>query len=886
LSPNARCIAHLESGGWLLTPDLRQSRIFRRLHDRAQIAAGRVVWPSAQVMPFDAWLALQWRDAAILQDDLPQPLPPVALRWLWRRQAARDATALQDPGELGARARASWQKLRAHGGAIEDVARFPLTRDQQAFAGWARDAEGELRTRGACDPADLARLLVASKALPPPGPPLLLAGFRRLTPAQSALLEALSAGGWSIGRVVPSREGNATWQHAALDPVSERVAMQDWMRERLVRRPDGLHAMIVPDLAAHRGAIERALEAVLQPELELPGGSRRERVFDLAGGGPLSAHPVVESAFAALATALGPADAALTSRLLRSPHLAGAETEHEARIRLDVELRRAQGLTRESAAALIARAAAGDARQFAAMLANASAVLAGPPRRRTVAWAEAFGACLAAWGWPGEAVLDSRAFQAARHFRELLRELAALAVVAPELGAPQALDELRRLALAPFQPESGEPAVFVLDAYEDPGLRFDSLWVAGLGAAAWPRPVAVDPLLPIEIQRRLGMPCATAADCVDEARSIIGAWRAQADELVLSWPRRENDTDVDVTPLMPADAMPLAPPAPHATRERLAHAAAALAPLADDRAPPLRAGATHGGARVLELQSHCPFRAFAQLRLRAEPLEEPQAGLDRRLRGVVLHHALQRFWAELGSQQALLRLDHDACDAKVAAAVDHSLAAVLSVGGNARSALLERDWQRRAIGHLLALERERPPFEVVETERELRGQIGGLDLRLRVDRVDRVGGELVVIDYKSGSVRKAPWRGARMEAPQLPLYAVLHPGRPAAIAIAELDAEGAGFMGVAQGEGIIATLVPAPEFELTEDRETGFDWPVIKEHWFAWLERLARDYAAGHAEVDPKLAADTCRHCHLDALCRVAALDPDEAGAGEGGDDS
>jgi probable DNA repair protein len=886
LSPNARCIAHLESGGWLLTPDLRQSRIFRRLHDRAQIAAGRAVWPSAQVMPFDAWLALQWRDAGAARDDLPQPLPPVALRWLWRRQAARDATDLQDPGELGARARASWQKLRAHGGAVEDIARFPLTRDQQAFADWARAAEDALRTRGACDPADLTRLLAASDVLPPPGPPLLLAGFRRLAPAQSVLLEALQARGWSVGRVEPSPEGNVIWRHAAADPMSERVTMLDWMRERLVRQPDGLHAMIVPDLAAHRGAIERALEATLQPELELPGSSRRERVFDLAGGGPLSAHPVVESALAALATALGQQDPALTSRLLRSPHLAGARTEQEARIRLDVELRRAQGLSRASVAALIGRATAGGARQFAAMLTNASAALTGPPRRGAVAWAEGFGACLSAWGWPGEAALDSRAFQAARHFRELLRELAALAVVAPEFGAAQALDELRRLTMAPFQPESGEPAVFVLDAYEDPGLRFDSLWVAGLGAATWPRPVAIDPLLPIEIQRRLGMPCATAADCVNEARSIIAAWRAQASELVMSWPRRENDTDVDVTPLLPADAVPLSGPAPHATRERLVHAAAVLEPMADDRAPPLRAATAHGGARVLELQSHCPFRAFAQLRLRAEPLEEPLAGMDRRLRGVVLHRALHRFWTELGSQQALLRLGADACDARVAAAVDESLAEALPAGGNARSARLERDWQCRAIGHLLALERTRPPFAVVETERELHGQIGGLDLRLRVDRVDRVGEQLVVIDYKSGAIRKAPWRGARMEAPQLPLYAVLHPGKPAAIAIAELDAERAGFMGVSHGEGIIATLVPAPEFELTEDRETGFDWPVIKEHWFAWLERLARDHAAGHAEVDPKLAADTCRHCHLDALCRVAAIDPDEAGAAEVGDDN
>ena len=886
MSSNARCIAHLESGGWLLTPDLRQSRIFRRLHDRAQIAAGRVVWPSAQVMPFDGWLALQWRDAGAVRDDLPQPLPPVALRWLWRRQSARDAPGLLDPAELGVRARTSWLRLRAHGGGIGDITRYPLTRDQQAFAAWARAAEDELRSRGACDPSDLARLLVAADALPPPGPPLLLAGFRRLAPSQSALLAALKARGWSVDRVEPSNEGNVTWQHAAPDPESERGAMLDWMHDRLARQPDGLHAMIVPDLASHRGAIERALEATLQPELELPGAGRRDRVFDLAGGGPLSAHPVVESALAALATALGQLDGSVTSRLLRSPYLAGAQTEHEARIRLDLELRGAQGRSQSSVAALTARAAASDARQFAALLASAMAALTGPPRRGAAAWAEGFGACLAAWGWPGETVLDSHEYQAAKHFRESLRELAALAIVAPELGAAQLLDELRRLAAAPFQPESGEPAVFVLDSYEDPGVRFDSLWIAGLTAAAWPRPVAIDPLLPIEIQRHLGMPCATAADCVVEARSIIASWRAQANALVLSWPRRENDTDVDATPLLPAEAVPLARLTPQVTRECLVHAAAVLEPVPDDRAPPLKGAAAHGGARVLELQSQCPFRAFAQLRLRAEPLEEPQAGVDRRLRGIVLHRALQRFWTDLGTQQALLRLDTAVCDAKVTAAIDQSLAEMLPAQSGERTTALERDWQRRAIGHLLELERARPPFTVVETERELNGKIGGLELRLRVDRVDRVGDQLVVIDYKSGAVRKAPWRGARMAAPQLPLYAVLHPGRPAAIAIAELDADGANLVGVCQSEGMIATLEPAQQFELTEDRETGFDWPVIKEHWYAWLDRLARDHAAGHAEVDPKLAADTCRYCHLDALCRVAALDPEEAGAGEGDDDA
>ena len=885
MSSNARCIAHLESGGWLLTPDLRQSRIYRRLHDRAQIAAGRIVWLSAQVMPLDAWLAQQWRDAGASRQGLPQPLPAVALRWLWRRQTAADAPGLLDPAELGSRARASWLRLRAHGGDVAGITRYPLTRDQQAFVVWGRGAEDELRERGACDPADLARLLVAAKALPAPGPPLLLAGFRRLTPSQSTLLAALAARGWSVNQLEPTKDGNVISSYAAPDPESERSAMLDWVRARIDARPEGLHALIVPDLAAGRGVIQRALEATLQPELELPGAAGRDRVFDLAGGYPLSTQPLVESAIAALACALGQLDWTIASRLLRSPCLAGGRTEHEARIRLDLELRGAQSLPRASVQAFAMRAAASDAMQFAALLTAGIMALAGPARRGASLWAEGFGACLAAWGWPGEGVLDSDEFQVAKHFRELLRELAALATVAPDLDATQALDELRRLAAAPFQPESDEPAVFVLDAYEDPGVRFDSLWIAGLTAAAWPRPVAVDPLLPIEIQRRLGMPCATAEDCVNEAHAIIGRWRAQADELVLSWPRRQNDTDVDGTPLVPAECTPLQRPAAHATREQLVLAAAVLESLPGDAGPPLPGGAAHGGARVLELQSHCPFRAFAQLRLRAEPLEEPQAGIDRRLRGIVLHRALQRFWAELGSQQALLQLDAGASDARVIAAVDRSLAEVLPAGTGARSAGLERDWQRRAIGHLLDLERARPGFTVVETERELAGKIGGLNLHLRVDRVDRVGDELVVIDYKSGAIRKAPWRGARMEAPQLPLYAVLHPGQPAGIAIAELEAERAGFRGVSREAGMIGGLQLAQEFELTEDRDRGFDWPRIKEHWYAWLDRLARDHAEGRAQVDPKLARDTCRHCHLDALCRVAASPPDEAVVEEGGDD-
>lgn len=866
---NHRCLAHLDAGGLILTADLRQARILRRLHDQAQIAARREAWPTAQVLPLPAWLDSTWRCAGAERPSMPVALPAIAVNWLWRQRVAVDAPDLIDPAEIGARARASWLLLRAYGGEVADLTRWPLTRDQQAFVAWARAVELELAGRGACDAADLARRIVAENALPSPAAPILLVGFRNPAPAEAALFDALSRQGWAVERAShPGRAGNGT-RHAAADPDAERETMIAWLQERLAERPGGVHGIIVPDLAQQRGSLERALEAALQPELELPGAPR-ERVFDLAGGPPLLARSVIEIAFDALRYAQGGADWTAATRLLRSAYVDGSAVEREARVRLDLRLRRDGRIHPAEPFALAREARDGGAPVLASALESAATAGQGPTRRDAAAWAEAFGRCLAAWGWPGPPkALESTDWQAARRFGELLRELAGLSGLASPLTVGQALAQLRDLAAAPFQPEGGEPAVFVLDRWDDPGLGFDSLWVAGLNSAVWPRPVRIDPFLPIDAQRRLGMPFATAQGCIREAEAVVDAWQSQASALVLSWPARVDDTDVEGSPLIPASLAAFASPGRRPSRAALQLGAATLEAVGDDPAPALAAGRAAGGARVLEFQSACPFRAFGEMRLGSAPLEEPQAGIDRRVRGIVLHRALETFWSGLGSQAALLALDREDCERRVTSSVERALGAALPAAVGARSRGLEREWQCRAIGGLLAIERSRAPFAVVETERDLTGRIGGLEFRLRVDRVDAVDGSRVVIDYKTGTSGSAAWRGARMDAPQLPLYAVLHPDRPAAIALAQANGAGARFVGVGDESILLEGITPARKFVLTEDKEKDFDWPAITQHWWAWLDALARDFAAGRAVVDPKLAAATCRRCHLGGLCRV-----------------
>ena len=463
-------------------------------------------------------------------------------------------------------------------------------------------------------------------------------------------------------------------------------------------------------------------------------------------------QPVVDVALAAIACAAGAVDWTLGKPSAALRHLAGADAERGARIAADLALRETQGPARMQRSRARRSCGARRGGRVRGRDRRAVAALEGP-RGATPAPGPKLSAPVSRPGvGPANFLrpLGSREFQAARRFRELLRELATLGAVAPDLDAPEALAELRRLAAAPFQPESGEPAVFVLDAYDDPGVQFDSLWVAGLTATAWPRPVAVDPLLPIEIQRQLGMPGVTPEACVAEAQDIIARWRARADALVLSWPQFENDTEVGCSPLLPAEA---------ATRAALAAADARTAAFdgatrtaAGGRVPPLataRSRAVHGSSNCRRM----PVPRFCGTAARRAPLEEPQAGFDRRLRASCCI-ARCRISGPASAPSSARGARRDGAATRWRAAVDRRSRP--SAAGNRPPH--DRARTRMATPGDRASAGARPRAAAVFRASKPNARslaIGGLELNLRVDRLDRIGDELVVIDYKTGKTRSA-----------------------------------------------------------------------------------------------------------------------------------
>lgn len=857
----AQLAAGHAAGVTVVTPNRRLALALAGEFDRRQLAAGRTAWETADVLPYAAFVERLYDDA--LHSDagaaLPLLLTPDQSQALWEEviRASRSGRDLLAVPETAARAAEAW--TLAHAWRLLDrLDRVPLDDDSAAFAGWAR-AYG-VRSAGATDAARLpevvADALVAALVRRPQL--LVVYGFDVVTPQQRAFLQALAARGVGLAACGPARGAGAAVRVAALDARDEMAQAARWTRARLEADAGARIGIVVPDLAARKGALRRALAQTLDP-----GGGAAVLPFEVSLGDPLARAPLVAHALAALALGGHALEFERASRLVRSPFLAGGESELAPRARLDARLRRrAEPLVRVDRLAAMADEAPVLARLLGAYAAFRRERLSGA--RAPGDWARAFGDALSLLGFPGERALDSAEYQTLQKWHEVLARFAALDRVVGALPFDDALGRLGRMAAGTlFQPETPEVPVQVLGVVEAAGMTFDHLWVMGLADDAWPAPPHPGPFLPLALQRAAGVPNASPAAALERARALTAEWLACAREVVLSHPLREGDRDLAPSPLIAglvAHALQL--PAYPAWRDVI-HGAAAVERCDDARAPDLPAAApVHGGAALIRDQAACPFRAFALHRLRAAGVGAPHTGLDATERGTLVHQVLAAAWAALGNRRALDALDPGALEALLRAGADdairrHRRDRPTTLGG--RFAALERDRLVRLARDWLELERARGDFTVTATEEERDAPLGPLRLRLRLDRVDETAaGERLVIDYKTGRAAVPALLGDRPDEPQLPLYLTAVEPDAAAVAFAQVRAGEMRFVGLARAPGALPGTKAPPA-----------GWEAQRAAWRSDLARLAEEFASGHAAVAPKRGAQTCRQCDLQPLCRV-----------------
>jgi probable DNA repair protein len=876
----------------ILTANTRLARVLRQDFDMKQLANGNAVWTPPEILPLNSWLERSWRSWVYVSGSANpiQLLSASQELAIWediveRSDAGRELIQVAPTAEAAA---AAWL-LSQSWNVPFDTSDWDNARDTEAFCGWANEFQRICAKRQCISAALLPEFvasMITSGEIPVP-PRIQLAGFTQITPVQDRLFESMRRSN-AIVEILnpPSLGGIANAARVKFDDMLHEIrAAARWARMRLEKEPRAVNSIgiVVPELSKYRSSIERLFAEELHPGGRMSPERDSSRSFNISLGPTLSEFPLIQCALRIIR--MVPSDSIPfddLTLLLRSPFLAKSQTESAACASLDVQLRRLRepSLT----VAEISTAAPQWLKLTLGEWAREYERTGG--RQFPSAWSAAFARELRTIGWPGERALNSAEYQTAVAWNTLLSDLAGLDSVTGTVNRSRAVSMLHRLAAnRQFQPESEPAAVQILGVYEAFGMRFDDLWIMGMHDGVWPRFTTPNPFLPLKLQRSVNMPQSSAARELEFTRQLTSELFGAASNVVVSYPSKDGDADLRLSPLfagipeVPKSALGLNEGAGHAMQ--LFDTRIHLEQIQDSVAPLWNGVLARGGGSLFTWQAACPFQAFAKIRLGADEMKPAEPGLSPLDRGILLHDVLAGIWKELGTHATLVSEEPSYINAVVHDEVESAIrkmSATKRALHEHRFAAVEQSRLEQLVVDWLELEKQRLPFSVFEIEKERKVNVGGIDVTIRTDRIDRIpDGTLVVVDYKTSLHSPKKWEGDRPDDPQLPLYAATASVPLSGVVFGVLKTGESKFSGLAASDGIIPGIKAATGDAALANRVS---------EWREVLENLAADFQSGNATVNPKNRNQSCRYCGLDSLCRISesdTLDPNDDDATEEG---
>ncbi len=814
-----------------------------------QTQRGLSTWQRPGIFSIDAWLTSRWQEARYGSSNIPALLSPVQETLLWKQIIEADQPRLFDSNATARLARKT-AALIAEWRMPLDAAAWDDYHDARQFRNWYATFRRMGQERGWISRSDLWHSVPdwISKGVCTPEPSI-FAGFDEITPALKLLSSSfLSADLQLVHGAIATEFGD----------LREQI---DWAaryaRARFEENPQRSIAVFVPELPVNRTLVERVFQQVFYPASALRiSAPAVTSVFHLNAAMSLLDHPIVASAMLLLEIANAPVPQTEVSATLLCPFIAGAAMERNARALADLELR-----SRRQADVTIwdLERVSRNCPRLSTVWPRLRELLQSTNRGRELpAWAEFFGDVLEAFGWPGDAELTASEQETVEAWNETLSTLGSLGLISPSASLEAALSHLRRL-LAIGGVERGDwfSPVQIFDLTSAAGLRFDSAIVTGLSDEAWPPRISPYPLVPFGLQRAYGVPQTDPQWLLAHHSHLTHALFAAAPELAVTYSGR-------LSPF----AEPLVADSKITSAVWMGRAGAQsfspvrLEEIQDTTAPAFDTGReVRGGTSIIKLQSLCPFRAFAEIRLRASLPEESCLGFDARDRGGFVHKALQLVWQELRTQSRLLDCSADQLRDIINNSVLRAVETHSDSGFHDLVSQVERErLEGLILDWLTTIETQRTqPFCVETVESEFQYNLSGLPLRLRVDRIDRLrNGAALLVDYKSGKQTRGKLECPRPAEPQLLVYAASRGQEVEGILFGEIRPREMRMVGITRDKHLKrATSITAK----------GSEWIEFLEEARTEMERLATEFLSGYAAVDP--IANACEYCAIKPLCRV-----------------
>jgi len=871
----------LDDSTTLLTPNRRLSATLLKKHNQLQINTGNSCWASLDILPFTSWIQRLWHDySAERITTIPFLLTTQQELVLWEEILHKFPIneALLQLSETAKLAKSAWGVLKQWQIDLTHPS-LNTTEDSNTFLVWATHFQNRCRENNWLDTNSLIEIIcekIITQSLKLPKR-LVATGFTEFSPLQKHLFACCEQIGIQVVYDTEAHHSAHFAQRISLaDEETEIRTMARWAKSLLATNPALAIGCVVPNLEKIRDHLLPIFSEVFS-EGQLYSLDCTKQPFNITAGKSLATYPIIHTAL----QLLGLHNQLLTtenlSSLLLSPFLGDAEHEQIKRAQFDARLRKAnimnislQKLTSPQERLNLHT----NCPRLAKRLENFLALISQQPTSLPIsAWINIFMQALSLLGWPGERSVNSQEYQIIQRWLELLNEYQAFDRLLPKKSYQNTLHYLIRLtANVIFQPQGIDAAVQILGVLEATGLPFDHTWVMGFDDNAWPPAAKPNPFIPQRLQASMQMPHSTAEHEFAYSRRLTKQLIQSTQHIIFSHAKNNADCELRTSPLIShlaevsVEQLSLSKLTSLAEECRQSQL---IETIQDSQAPVVNIENSHGGAMIFKLQAACPFKAFAEIRLKAHPLESPTLGLRPQDRGKITHKALELIWQEIKNSEKLQAYTEIELKNLLSATITQAIQVVTGREiATSRYLSLETERLRNLLWDWLQVEKSRPPFKVLAQEEERSINIAHLPINLRIDRIDELeGGEHLIIDYKTGkNTQIKHWFGDRLDEPQLPLYCISASTAVAGIAFAEINPDGLTLKGISKQNIIIDTIKPLADTHYHEGRS----WEQQLMNWQHTLEKLGSDFAKGNAEVNPK-EVETCNHCHLHAVCRVSA---------------
>lgn len=864
--------SQLEANVTLITPNRRMAATLHQLYDQYQIEQGSLTWETPTILPIHTWLQKLWQQTITCTfTKAPLLLTRVQEQYLWEEIIHQSSFPLLRIHETASIIQSAWELLNQwqidHKNQL-----FQTTAEYQALQNWIDAYEKLCVQQQYLDMARLPDYLIEKLQVDKIDLPkkLLLLGFSEITPQLKRFLA-------SIKKITQFSLPDfpcitqEEWRIALPQQEDEIYTMARWAKFINTKNPQSSIGCVIGNLDKIRNRVQQIFAEVFSEEGKYNINEISPH-FNISAGQSFAHYPIIRLALRLLECHTANFTLDVFGQLLTTPFIGEAEIEKNKRASLDYFLRQ-NNITKINLPRDLAIV-----NQFCPLLATRLNQFASACRIITPSilkthqqWSMTFQNLLTTVGWPGERSLNSAEYQTVEHWLQLLNEFSTLDIVNEKVNFGQAIDQLKQMTLQhTFQTKTPNASIQVLGVLEAAGLPFDYLWLSGMDDTSWPPQPQPNPYIPKNLQRELNLPHSTGARELEYCFQLIKQYKQHCAHLIYSYAEKDNDIEQGPSALIQAipaiNHSQLALPF-YIHQTELIFKSKNIETIVDNVGMPVQeTERIRGGVNIIKQQALCPFKAYAEWRLFAQEIDQPNLGLRAKERGTIVHKLLEYVWSQIKDQERLLTLESDKLADIITQGIEHALANIKSDLGKHYIAL-EKKRLFKMLKDWLEIEKQRPFFKVIDHEKKAALNLSGLQLSIKIDRIDELeNGDRLLIDYKTSRYNDInAWLEERPHEPQLPLYLLLETKQMKGIAFAQIAVGEYCFKGASETALNFKGVRPIAEIK----KMSHLKWSEHIASWEKNLTKLGEEFLKGIAKPDPKHADETCNHCALDGFCRI-----------------